>query len=96
MPYWNTQDQQKIVWAPSFALARAYVDQLARSNGLGSDVITATRTALDTAEKRSGAQRKTALTELAGRLTSAASTARDQAKVRLLSTAVTDLANATH
>ena len=24
MAYWNTQDQQKLVWAPSFALARAY------------------------------------------------------------------------
>ena len=30
MPYLNTQDQQKLVWAPSFALARAYLDQLAR------------------------------------------------------------------
>jgi GNAT superfamily N-acetyltransferase len=96
MPYFNTQDQQKLVWAPSFALARAYVDQLARSNGVGSDVIESTRTALDAAEKRSGAQRRTALTELAGRLTSATAAARDQAKMKLLSTAVTDLANATH
>src|SRR5262249_52357966 len=63
MPYFNTQDQQKLVWGPSFALARAYVDQLARSNGAASDVIATTRTALDAAEKRSGAQRRTALTE---------------------------------
>jgi hypothetical protein len=96
MPYFNTQDQQKLVWAPSFALARAYVDQLARSNGVGTDVIASTRTALDAAEKRSGAQRKTALTDLAGRLTSATSAARDQAKMKLLSAAVNDLANATH
>jgi len=94
MAYWNTQDQQKLVWAPSFAVARAYLDQLARSDGLASDVIAAARTSLDTAERRSGAQRKTALTELAGRLSTASSTARDQAKARLLSTAVTDLANA--
>jgi hypothetical protein len=94
MAYLNTQDQQKLVWAPSFALARAYLDQLARSNGLASETIAATRSALDTAERRSGAQRKTALTELAGRLTTASSSARDQAKVKLLTTAVTDLANA--
>jgi hypothetical protein len=92
MPYWNTQDQQKYVWAPSFVLARAYLDQLARSNGLDAETIAAARTSLDAAEKRSGAQRKTALTELAARINGA--TARDQAKVRLLATAVTDLAAA--
>src|SRR5436309_5425437 len=78
MPYWNTQDQQKYVWAPSFAVARAYLDQLARTNGLGSDVITAARTSLDTAERRSGSQRKTALTDLATRLNGAAGGSSDQ------------------
>jgi hypothetical protein len=94
MAYWNTQDQQKLVWAPSFALARAYLDQLARSNGLATETIASARAALDTAERRSGAQRKTALTELATRLTGATDSARDAKKVRLLSAAVTDLANA--
>ena len=46
MPYWNTQDQQKFVWPPSFALARAYLDQLARSNGLSAETIAAARTTL--------------------------------------------------
>ncbi len=92
MAYWNTQDQQKLVWAPSFPLARAYVDQLERSKGLGADAIASTRSALDTAERRSGAQRRTALTELATRLTNAAAASSDAAKVRLLSTAVSDLA----
>jgi hypothetical protein len=96
MAFWNTQDQQKLVWAPSFALARAYLDQLARSNGLASDVIATARTSLDTAQRRSGSQRKTALSTLAARLTSATATAtaHDQAKARLLSATVTDLANA--
>ena len=94
MAYWNTQDQQKLAWAPSFALARAYLDQLGRSNGLAAETITSTRSALDAAERRSGAQRKTALTELAARLTGATDSARDAAKVRLLSAAVSDLANA--
>ena len=91
--YLNTQDQQKIVWVPSFALARAYLDQLARSNGLASETIAAARTTLANAE-RSGSQRKAALTELASQLNAAAASARDQAKVRVLSSAVSDLANA--
>src|SRR4029079_18031909 len=92
--YWNTQDQQKFVWPPSFALARAYLDQLERSNGLAPAAITAARTALSAAEKRSGAQRKTDLTQLASQLDAAAGAAGDQAKVKLLSAAVTELANA--
>ncbi|PYR17472.1 MAG: hypothetical protein DMF94_23575 [Acidobacteria bacterium] len=91
--YLNTQDQQKIVWVPSFALARAYLDQLARSDGLASGTIAAARTTLANAE-RSGSQRKAALTQLASQLNAAAASAGDQAKVRLLASAVTDLANA--
>jgi hypothetical protein len=92
--YFNTQDQQKFVWPPSFALARAYLDQLERSNGLAAETIRSARTALSAAEKRSGAQRKTDLTQLASQLDAAAGAAGDQAKVKLLSAAVTDLANA--
>jgi hypothetical protein len=91
--YWNTQDQQRFVWPPSFALARAYLDQLARSSGLGSDAIASARTTLANAEKQSGAQRKADLTKLASDL-NAAGGAGDQTKVHALSTAVTDLANA--
>jgi hypothetical protein len=94
MSYLNTQDQQKLVWPPSFPLVRAYLDQLTRSNGLGADVIAATQTTLAMAEKRSGAERKAALTGLATQLTTAAGSAKDQAKVRTLASAVTDLANA--
>jgi hypothetical protein len=94
MPYLNTQDQQRLVWAPSFALARAYLDQLARSNGLGSETVTAARTTLANAERRNASERKAALTALAAQLNSAAAAARDQAKVSTLATAVADLANA--
>ena len=95
MTHWNTQNQQKIVWPPSFALARAFVDQLERSKGLGADVIASTRTALTAAERRSGAQRKTALTALAAKMDAAAGSSSDQAKVRMLRAALTDLAGAT-
>ena len=43
LDYLNTQGQPKLVWPPSFALARAYVDQLARSNGLSASRIAAVR-----------------------------------------------------
>ena len=92
MPYWNTQDQQKYVWSPSFALARAYLDQLARNNGLGADTIAAARSTLATAEKASGGPRQTALTGLASRLETAAAGAGDQAKVHTLAQTVTELA----
>jgi hypothetical protein len=96
MDYWNPQDQQKFVWPSSFALARAYVDQLERSNGLDAKTIASTRAALDSAEKRSGAQRKTALTQLLSQLEGATTAAADQAKVKTLTAAITELANANH
>src|SRR5207237_9200957 len=79
MDYWNTQDQQRFVWPPSFALARAYLDQLTRSNGLVSETTTAARTTLANAERQSGSQRKAALTQLASQLTAAGAAARDDA-----------------
>jgi hypothetical protein len=93
-PFINPQDQQKIVWEPSFAVARAYVDQLARSNGLSADSIAATRTSLANAERRNGAARATALTQLAAQLNTAAAASPDRAKVVMLEATVTDLAKA--
>ena len=62
--YLNTQGQPKFVWPPSFALARAYVDQLERSNGMPRARITAVREGLDKAEKATGQARATALHSL--------------------------------
>jgi hypothetical protein len=93
-PYWNTQDQQKIVWPASFPLAKAYVDQLERSKGLADARIKAVRDSIASAEKASGAQRRTALTQLATQLTGDAAGSADQAKVKLLAGAVSDLAKA--
>jgi len=93
--YLNVQDQQKLAWPPSFVVARAYLDQLARSNGLAADRLSAARTALSRAEGLSGDARRGALTELATQLNGDAAGASDQAKVRTLATAVRDLAGAT-
>jgi LVIVD repeat-containing protein len=94
LDYLNTQGQPKLVWPPSFALARAYVDQLARSNGLGGGRVSAVRQALTSAERASGAQRRDALTQLATQLDADASGAADAAKVRVLAGAVRDLSAA--
>ena len=93
--YFNTQGQQKFVWPPSFALARAYLDQLERSNGLAAARVAATRQELASAEKASGAARRDALTRLATQLDGDAGGAGDAAKVRTLAGAVKELAAAT-
>jgi len=93
MDYLNTQGQPKFVWPPSFALARAYVDQLERSKCLSSSQISAARSALSSAEKASGSARKDALTALSTQLSGEASGSCDGAKVQKLSNAVKDLAN---
>ena len=89
--YFNTQDQPKFVWPPSFALARAYLDQLERNNGLAADKIASTRTALAAAEKMSGQGQKDALTKLATQLHGDARSAGDQPKAHKLAFAVGDL-----
>jgi hypothetical protein len=90
----NTQGQPKLVWPPTFALARAYVDQLARNKGLSNGRISATRSALATAEGASGSARRDALTQLATQLDGDAAGANDPTKVHTLAGAVRDLANA--
>ncbi len=93
--YLNTQGQPKLVWPPTFALARAYVDQLERSKGLSSARISAVRQALASAESASGSARQGALTQLAGQLGGDAGASSDAAKVRTLAASVRDLAAAT-
>jgi LVIVD repeat len=89
---YNTQDQQKFVWPPSFPLAKAYVDQLERSKGLSDEKIKSTRDALAAAEKTSRQQRRAALTQLAAQLNGDVAGSIDQPKMKLLVAAVTDLA----
>ncbi len=88
----NPQLQTRITWPASFVVARAYLDQLARGNGLSAARRTAVARALDGAERQQGAARRTALNTLATALDRDAATAADGAKVRMLAGAVRDLA----
>jgi hypothetical protein len=92
LDYLNTQGQPKFVWPASFALARAYVDQLERSRGLSATRLTAVRQSLSSAEQSSGSQRSGALTQLASQLDTDANGSTDAAKVRKLAQSVRDLA----
>jgi hypothetical protein len=92
LDYLNTQGQPKFVWPASFAVARSYVDQLARWNGLGSSRISAIRQSLASAESMSGASRRDALNALASQIDADANGSSDAARVRMLASAVRDLA----
>jgi hypothetical protein len=90
--HYNTQGQQRFVWPVSFALARAYVDQLERSGGLAADRIASARLALDSAESASGTARQDTLNTLATGLDGDAPGSSDADKVRMLVGTVRDLA----
>ena len=89
--YLNAQDQQKLVWPASFVVARTYLDQLARSNGMTTARINATRDALSRAERASGQARRDALTQIGAQLNADLQGSGDQPKVRLLIGVVNDL-----
>ncbi len=89
--YLNAQDQQQLVWPASFVVARAYLDQLARSNGLPRQRINATRDALTRAERASGQARRDQLSQVATQLNADVQRSTDQPKVRALIAVVADL-----
>jgi hypothetical protein len=89
--YQNVQGQQQFVWPASFALARAYLDQLERSRGLSTSALGTARAALTTAEQASGPARASALTGLAAQVEKDAQGA-DAAKIQKLAATLRDLA----
>ena len=90
----NAQEQRKLVWPPSFAKARAYLDQLERAKGLAEATIGSARSQLASAEKLSGNARQQVLKKLGTQLNTAASAAAYPAKARLLASSVAELAGA--
>ena len=90
--YYNTQGQQKFVWPASFALARAYLDQLERMNGLASARVASVRESLRSAEAAMGTSRRDALAQLASQLDSDARSAADAARVGKLAATLREIA----
>jgi hypothetical protein len=81
------------VWPPSFALAKAYVDQLERGKCLSADRVAAVRGDIATAERATGPARHDALTKLASQLEGDVRTSCDGPKVQKLAQALTNLSN---
>jgi hypothetical protein len=72
-------------------LARAYLDQLERSQGLDAGQIAAAREELNRAETASGTKRQETLARLVSQLETEVARAGDAAKVRMLAEAVREL-----
>ena len=92
----NPQAQPRLVWPASFFVARAYIDQLERNQGLNKDRLSQVKKELKNAEKKKGTEQADALRKLAGELDQDAQGAADSARVRLLAASVNDLAAAAH
>ena len=87
--YLNAQGQPKISWPPSFALAKAFTDQLERKGCVAPAKISEIRSSISTAEKASGAARNATLTKLVTDVE--ASRSCDPKKTDLLKKALQDL-----
>ena len=95
----NAQEQPKVVWPASPVVARAYLDQLARTNGMKAERMTAVKAALDRAGKvktgdKGGAAVADELTSLAGSLDgdAGAAAAADAVRLRALAANLKDQA----
>jgi hypothetical protein len=88
-PYLNAQGQPKIEWPPSFALAKAYTDQLERKGCVSAARISSIRESIANAERGTGAARNSALNTLSASID--AERGCDAKKVDLLKKALLDL-----
>ncbi|MEX0722282.1 MAG: hypothetical protein WD053_00310 [Gracilimonas sp.] len=88
--YLNAQGQPMFEWPTTYALAKAYVDQLDRDNGLNDDHINSLRAGLAQAERTGNTS---ALTNLAGEIENRASSSSHTEKVQDLAKVMRDLAS---
>ncbi|MEQ8523744.1 hypothetical protein [Gracilimonas sp.] len=88
LDYLNAQGQPMFEWPTTYALAKAYVDQLARDKEMGASEISALRSGIAKAEKSSGSDKSALLTELAGGIDTSGS-----AKAGKLAQTLRDLAS---
>jgi hypothetical protein len=84
----NPTTQDRIVWPATFVVARAYLDQLERMNGVAADKLTTIRSGLDAAEHQEGAAQRKALDQLAKQINQAATGAPDADRVKALASVV--------
>ena len=90
LDYLNAQGQPKFVWPHTFALSKAYVDQLERNKELDNTTVEMARQSLANAEAANPKVRKKILTELADKMDGMAS---GNEKVKMLTESVRGLAS---
>ena len=90
----NVQNQQPVTWPNTLLTARAYLDQLARTEALPSDQISKLNKAVEDAQKHNlDDKRRTKLTDLAPTLDTAATSAKTPADTTRLKNLATILRN---
>jgi hypothetical protein len=92
---YNPQSQPRFTWPAAFPVVRSYLDQLVRNDGLTSDKSSAIATALDAAEKQSGAARAASLHKLGAQVDGYVKGAKDSARVKTMASEIHRLAAAT-
>tara|TARA_R110001599_G_scaffold1889_4_gene9675 strand:- start:95200 stop:97200 length:2001 start_codon:yes stop_codon:yes gene_type:complete len=90
LDYLNAQGQPKFEWPKTFALSKAYVDQLERNKELDNTTVEMARQSLANAEAANPKMRKKILTELADKMDGMAS---GNEKVKMLVESVRGLAS---
>ncbi len=89
----NAQGQPKYHWPATFALAKAYVDQLERGRSLSPERIIAIRESISEAEEASGSEQETLLSELADEVEGQAAASDQSVKMKKLAGTLRDLAS---
>jgi hypothetical protein len=93
LSYFNAQGQPKLTWPPTFALARAYLDQLERNRCMPSARIAATRSSLEAAAAAPAAQRSATLTTVIAQLEGDKRGSCDASRIDKVQQTVRDLAH---
>jgi len=88
----NPQGQPKYDWPATFALAKAYVDQLERGDRLSQDKLSSVRQLLAKAERSSGTDRNIELSKLAREMEQEANSSAHSDKLNKLANTVRNLA----
>lgn len=89
----NPQGQPKYDWPATFALAKAYLDQLERGEGLPMESIAVTRQGLSEAESASGAEQSDLLADLADEVVNQAGNSTQPEKVQKLISTMRELSS---
>ena len=92
MDYLNAQGQPKFEWPASYALAKAYLDQLERNRELDMMSINSIRSSITRAESANGSRQTELLNELASEIESKASDSSNSSKVNKLAETMKNLA----